>query len=41
LFKRINRKDKPVYTHTLGEGETVRIRMFRGETMVDEARVER
>lgn len=41
LFRRINRKDKPVYTHTLAEGETVRIRMFRGETMVDEARVER
>ena len=30
LFRRINRKDKPVYTHTLRDGETLRITQFRG-----------
>ncbi|MDJ0663567.1 MAG: hypothetical protein QNJ75_03330 [Acidimicrobiia bacterium] len=30
LFRRLSRKDKPVYTHTLGDGETLRITQFRG-----------
>ncbi len=41
LFKKINRSDKPVYTRQLAEGETLRIRMFRGDTVVDETEVER
>jgi hypothetical protein len=39
LFKRLSRDDKPVYVRKLKEGETVRIRMFRGE-MVAEQEVE-
>ena len=30
LFRRFNRKDKPVYTHTLSDGETLRISQLRG-----------
>ena len=40
LARRLNRKDKPVYTRTLKEGETVRIRMFRGAAVVGEGDVE-
>ena len=30
LFRRFNRKDEPVYTHTLADGETLRISQLRG-----------
>ena len=30
LFRRFNRNDKPVYTHTLRDGETLRITQLRG-----------
>ena len=37
LFRRFSRKDKPVYTRTLRDGESVRIRQFRGApTSVEE-----
>ena len=29
LSKRLNRKDKPIYTRQLKDGETVRIRAFK------------
>jgi hypothetical protein len=34
LFRRFSRKDKPVYTHTLRDGETLRISQLRGSTQV-------
>lgn len=34
LFKRLNRKDKPVYTHKLRDGETIRIAQLRGSATV-------
>ncbi len=40
LFRRLNdRERKPVYTRELKEGESLRIRMFRGESIVDETDV--
>ena len=37
LFRRLSDRDqKPVYTRELKEGESLRIRMFRGESVVDE-----
>ena len=41
LFKRVNRPDKPVYTRKLKDGESLRIRTFRGDAVVDESEVER
>lgn len=41
LFKRFSRSDKPVYTRNLKDGETLRIRSFRGSALVDETEVER
>ena len=37
LLHRLGRKDKPVYTRTMRDGEVVRIRMLRGETEVESA----
>ena len=34
LFRRFGRKDKPVYTHTLRDGETLRISQFRGQVQM-------
>jgi hypothetical protein len=34
LFRRFSRKDKPVYTHTLRDGDTLRISQLRGSTQV-------
>lgn len=34
LFRRFNRSDKPVYTHTLRDGETLRITQLRGAMQV-------
>lgn len=31
LFKRLDRKDKPIYTRTLKDGEMVRIKSFRAD----------
>ena len=36
LFRRFSSKDKPVYTHTLGDGETLRITQFRGAVQANE-----
>jgi hypothetical protein len=41
LFKRMDRRDKPVYTRKLKDGETLRIRSFRGDALVNESDVER
>ncbi|MDX2344533.1 MAG: hypothetical protein QNL12_12740 [Acidimicrobiia bacterium] len=36
LFRRFNRKDKPVYTRKLKDGETVNISLLRGVAAVEE-----
>jgi hypothetical protein len=41
LFRRINRPEKPVYSRELKDGETLRIRAFRGDAVVGETEVER
>jgi hypothetical protein len=35
LFRRLDRRDKPIYTRKMRDGETIRIRMWRGETIVE------
>jgi hypothetical protein len=40
LSRRLSRKDKPVYTRELREGETVRVRMFRGRVIAGESELE-
>ena len=37
LLRRLDRKDKPVYTRKMRDGEMIRIRMLRGETVVESA----
>ncbi len=36
LFRRFNRKDKPVYTRKLKDGETVKVSLLRGVAAVEE-----
>ena len=35
LLRRLDGKDKPVYTRKMRDGEIIRIRMLRGETTVE------
>lgn len=35
LLRRLSRHDKPIYSRKLSDGETVRIRMVRGEAVAD------
>ena len=37
LLRMLDRKDKPVYKRKLRDGETLQIRMRRGETVVEPA----
>jgi hypothetical protein len=36
LFRRFDRKDKPVYTRKMKDGETVTVSLLRGVTAVNE-----
>jgi hypothetical protein len=36
LFRRFSRDDKLIYKRKLRDGETLRIRMYRGEATVDQ-----
>ena len=35
LLRRLDRRDKPVYTRKMRDGEMIRIRLLRGETTVE------
>ena len=35
MFRKLDRGDKPIYTRKLHDGETIRIRMWRGEAVVE------
>ncbi|MEA2002598.1 MAG: hypothetical protein U9N84_12055 [Actinomycetota bacterium] len=41
LLRKMRRVDKMVYSRELNDGETLRLRMFRGEAVVDDVEVGR